>query len=98
MMPPLLNQPFPTEVGRIRTNDPPAHLLHDAIAHVNAAILELPPNADGALVGVATETGANAAIVMKTPFGFQVVGWIGKNWGESITYGAEVQKVWKWGA
>lgn len=87
---------IPPELGRVRTSEPPPHLISDAIAHVTAALAELPPDADAALVAVATDKGANAALVVRGPLGFNVVGWIGKTWGDEITYGAEVQKVWKW--
>lgn len=87
--------PFPHVLG-VAFEPPPAHLLPDIMASMARAIATLPPDADGAIVGIATDKGANAAIVARLPAGFEVQAWIGKSWGERVTYGAEVQKVFTW--
>lgn len=86
--------PFP--VPGVAFNPPPAHIFADVMANINHAIASLPPDADGAIIGIGTDTGANAVFVARLPAGFAVQAWIGKNWGERVTYGAEVQKVFKW--
>jgi hypothetical protein len=79
-------------------NPPPASLFKQAMDKINEHVATLPPDADGAIVGVATNKGVNAAIVLKAPGGFEVQGWIGKNWGDEVLdYGGGVKKVFRFG-
>ena len=74
--------------------DPPGPLLAQALEIVNRGIAELPANANGAIVTVATDAGVNGAVVAKVNDHFQVVGFIGKSWGNAITYGGAAKLVW----
>lgn len=51
----------------------------------------LPANAQGAIVGLATEAGWNAAVVHRVNWQIQVAGWVGKSWGSKLTSGAVVR-------
>lgn len=73
---------------------PPSHLLNDALRIVNESTAALPPDAHGAVVAVGTDAGINGAIVVKVSSQFEVVGWIGKEWGRAITYGGAATLVW----
>ncbi len=73
---------------------PPGHLLADALQIVNASTAMLPDSARGAIIGIATETGMNAAIVQRLPAGFTVVAWVGKKWGQTLEYGTALQMIW----
>ncbi len=76
-------------------NPPPPHMMADAIASVNAQMLQVPPGARGAIVAVGTYgpngPAINAAIAVHGPFGTQIEGWIGKSWGQGIN--AEVKGI-----
>jgi hypothetical protein len=83
----------PAPKGVVFTTPPEVLLpsIHASIAH---AIASLPPEAHGALVGVATEAGVNAAIVAKLDDDWEVMAWIGKSWRGPIAGGAQVMKTW----
>src|SRR5947207_1759997 len=75
-------------------NSPPPHLISDAIAHVTAQMAQVPKDAHGAVVAVATRgpdgmPSINAAVAIHGPMGVQVVTWIGKTWNGPIDYGIE---------
>jgi hypothetical protein len=73
---------------------PPVSLMKEATRVVERTFAQLPKDANGAVIGVATEKGWNAAIAHRVGDKVQVVGWVGKSWGESITAGGAVKVVW----
>lgn len=73
---------------------PPASLLAQATELLQQTTAQLPPGTNGAIVGLATEKGWNAAIVHRVDDHFVVAGWLGKHWGESLTGGAAVRATW----
>jgi hypothetical protein len=82
----------------VEFNPPPASIFQQAQAKIEQYVATLPPDADGAIVSVATNKGVNAAIVMKAPGGFEITGWIGKSWGDEVwDYGGGVKKVFRFG-
>lgn len=83
-----------TDLRGVAYNAPPPHLLDDALRIVNQGIAQLPAGADGAVVAVGTDAGVNGAIVAKVNQHFNVVGWVGKNWGSAITYGGAATFIW----
>jgi hypothetical protein len=74
-------------------NEPPSNLLASIERQIQMAATAIPAGARGALVGVATESGVNAALVIKAGHGWDTVTWIGKSWGAPIEGGAMVRKV-----
>ena len=81
----------------VEFNAPPPTILAAMLKQVDAQVAQLPPDADGALVAVATERGVNAAFVARMPHGFEVVSWVGRTWGsQAIDAGAGVKKVFRW--
>jgi hypothetical protein len=76
-------------------NHPPDELLPSIEANIARAIEALPAGASGALVGVVTEAGVNAAIVTRPGKDWTVSAWVGKTWGASTpSLGAHVMKSW----
>ena len=74
---------------------PPIDLLPSITDALTVALAQLPPDARGAVVGVATDTGVNAAIVSKLPSGWAVQAWVGKTWtSPTMNMGAQVMKTW----
>lgn len=63
------------------------------MASINSAFATLPRDAHGALVGIATDHGANAALVVRVGDTIKVETWIGKSWGSpKPSYGVAVMK------
>ena len=90
---------FPTVPGApvmkgVAMNAPPASILGELTKQVQAAVATLPPDGKGALVGVATTTGVNLAVVAKVKDHVNVTSWIGKSWGQPVSGGAAVQVHW----
>lgn len=75
-------------------NTPPEHLIHDLNASIGAALAELPPDAHGAVIAVATMEGTNAVVVGKLRNDWVTKVWIGKKWGGPIEGGAALMRVW----
>lgn len=75
----------------VAMNTPPASLLSAITKEVQAAAATLPPGSKGALVGVATMTGVNLALVSKVNEHITVTAFIGKTWSQPIKGGAAVQ-------
>jgi hypothetical protein len=75
-------------------NAPPSSLLADATKLIDQMAAGLPADAKGAVVGIATEAGWNAAVVHRAGERFQVVSWIGKQWDSPPTGGAAVRASW----
>ena len=82
----------------VEFNPPPPSILASVMRQIDAQVATLPPDADAALVGVATNKGVNAAFVARVPGGFEVQAWIGKTWGADVLdTGAAVKKVFRFG-
>ena len=96
---PAIPDIFPTVPGApvtkgVAMNAPPASILGELTKQVHDAVAMLPPDGKGALVGVATTTGVNLAVVAKVGGHTNIVGWAGKSWGQPISGGAAVQVQW----
>ncbi len=78
----------------VQTVPPPASLIEAMTKQVTDAVKTLPQGSRGALVGVATTKGVNLAVVSKIGKRTEVVGWVGKSWGEPISGGAAVRVQW----
>jgi hypothetical protein len=78
-------------------NDPPEVLLPSIMDALTDTLAQLPPDKQGALVGLVTETGVNAAVVSRLPQGWAVQAWIGKRWIDGdggLGVGASVMRTW----
>lgn len=79
----------------VQFNAPPPGPI---MAEVNRLALDaaeaLPPGAQGGVFGIVTEHGANAVIVHKVRDNFTVMGYIGKQWGKPLEYGAAAVVTW----
>ena len=75
-------------------NAPPNNLLPSISKSIADAIAQLPPGANGAVVGIATEKGANAAVVAKVRDGWEIQAWIGKKWVGPVEGGGSVRVTW----
>ena len=73
---------------------PPPHLIADAARVIDAMTKDLPPGTRGAVVGLATDRGVNAAVVHRVGNRFAVASWIGKEWGSTVTAGGAVRATW----
>lgn len=68
-----------------------ASSIHSAVAKT---LGDLPPDAKGAIVGVATAKGVNIAVAYKLEKGWDVAAWIGKSgWEAPIEGGVVIQKI-----
>ncbi len=66
----------------------------DAMHVVDSLTAQLPPGVNGAVVGVATGTGWNAAVVHRVGESFAVASWVAKSWGGGLTGGGAVRATW----
>jgi hypothetical protein len=80
----------------VQFNAPPEHIFADAMARIEAATTSL-KNGEGAIMGISTDVGWNAAVVGKTEHGIEVFAWVGKSWGDKIDYGVIVRKTFTLG-
>lgn len=84
--------PVPTGVA---FREPPVALQPSIRAAIADAVAAIPPGRNGALVGIATERGWNAAVVSKLGDDWEVQAWVGKDWqAPGVTYGTVVRKSW----
>ena len=83
--------------GGVVTVAQPDVMIANSIRKAVADVLgTLPPDAKGALVGVATDKGMNLAVAYKLDSGWSVGAYIGKaGWDRPIEGGVLVQKVFK---
>jgi hypothetical protein len=89
-----LTEPIHTMKG-VAFNQPPSLLLPSISQAMAEALRSVPNDKQGALVGIVTEHGVNAAIVTRFPEEWAVQAWIGKTWsGSDINIGASVMKTW----
>lgn len=80
----------PSSSGVAFTAPPTEHLPSIKVA-IDQALATLPPDKTVALVSVLNERGANAAVVGRVAGGWEVYGYIGKDWGADLRYGAAVR-------
>jgi hypothetical protein len=73
---------------------PPEALLPSIAAAVAKACEAIPAGRTGALVAIADTKGANLAVVQRIGTHVEIMGWIGKSWGEPIAGGASVHASW----
>lgn len=78
----------------VKFTEPPPDRLRPIAEAIQSAVNTLPPEAKGAIVGIANEQGANAALVVRAGERIQILSWIGKEWGGSTNYGAAVRAQW----
>lgn len=78
----------------VQFTTPPASILADALQMVNQGIAKLEPHERGAIVTIVTPSGVNGAIVTRAGDHLELVGWIGKSWGEAVTGGGAVKIRW----
>lgn len=79
----------------VQFNAPPDDIIPSITASIDKAMKSLRPGEDGAIVGLADgKGGANAALVLRVPHGFEVYAWIGKNWSadSDVEWGAAIRK------
>lgn len=75
---------------------PPDHMVPALTDSITRATAALEPDDKVVVVGIATETGMNGAVVAQGAKGWDVVAWIGKDWGAPRPYyGVGVLKRWK---
>ncbi len=87
----------PASPGVVWSVSPPSGLSASIDSAVRKAVSELPKGANGALIGVATERGANLVVVQRLGKRVQVAAWVGKSgWDSGARWeaGATVQSVW----
>jgi hypothetical protein len=75
-------------------NPPPISLMAEASQVLNEMTAQLPPGVNGAIVGIATQSGWNAAVVHRIGESFAVSSWIGKTWQGGLTGGGALRAVW----
>lgn len=75
-------------------NPPPTNLLADATRIVSEMVAQLPPDAKGGVIAVATPRGWNAAIVHRAGESFEIGAWVGKSWQGGLTGGGAVRASW----
>ena len=73
----------------------PATQIGDGIQLAVANVLAgLPPDAHGAIVGIATREGLNLAFAYRVGKGFEVGAWVGKSgWTQPLGAGVTLRKV-----
>jgi hypothetical protein len=82
------------DVPGVAFRPPPVEMQPALKAVVADAVAHLAPGQSGALVVLANEAGANAAIVQRLGRGWDVQAWVGKSWKGSAQYGAVVRASW----
>ena len=89
-----MNEPVPGVVS-LSAEQAPGVIAASIRASVAAALKDVPGDAKGALVGIATEKGVNLVFAMKYEHGWRSEAWIGKDWTGPIRGGVVVQKIWR---
>ena len=82
----------------VEFNAPPLAALPALTKSIEGALSVLEDDDIAVLVGVATETGVNAALVVKTggTWNLDLITWVGKEWGApKPSYGVAIRKRWK---
>jgi hypothetical protein len=77
----------------VQLHQPPSELRAAINAKAREAIGTLPPTANGAFVGIATEAGWNLAVLARVGDRIDVAGYVGKSWGAPLDVGAQVRIV-----
>jgi hypothetical protein len=89
-LPPLpIDAPQPSR--GVQFNAPPAAIFRDAMEQIDVALAGFEPG-QGAIIGISTDAGWNAAVAAKTKIGVEIYAWIGEKWGEKLNYGVVVRK------
>ncbi len=84
-----------TSTSGVQFNAPPAGPIAEAAMRITSdALAQLPPNANGGILAIATTKGVNAVIVHRLNDHFKVAGWVGKTWGQPIEAGASLVATW----
>lgn len=73
---------------------PPGPIASSLKSHVYAALAEIPDGKQGALVGVATESGVNLVVAHRVDDRWTVAAWVGKTWDKPVEAGAYVKASW----
>ena len=90
-----MSDPLPG-VATVPTRDVPTTIAASIRSSVAAVLGDLPADARGAIVGVATEKGMNLAVAYKLDSGWSVGAWVGKSgWKQPVAGGVVVQKVFR---
>lgn len=84
----------------VQLKPPPERLIPSINAAIDQAMANLHPDEKGTVVGLATESGVNAAFVARAGKGWEVIAYAAKAWGRKpVTlapeYGAGVRKSWR---
>lgn len=82
--------------GVVWSTQPPPGLSASIAKAVSDAAAQIPPGMSGGLIVVATERGANLAVVHRFGSTVEVTGWIGKSgWtSKGAEVGAQIKAVW----
>jgi hypothetical protein len=75
-------------------NPPPISIMAEASQVLNEMTAQLPPQANGAVIGIATQSGWNAAVMHRTDKTWTVGAWVGKHWNGGLTGGGAIRAVW----
>lgn len=79
----------------VQFNAPPDSIIPSITASIDKAMASLRPGEDGAIVGIADgKGGANGALVLRAPHGFEVYAWLGKSWAddEPVNWGVAIRQ------
>lgn len=94
-MPDIPGLPEPLAAAKgVQMHAPPAHLLPAVEGVIGKAVAQLKEGERGKVVWIAqrqgSENSVNVAVVNKFAEGFEVVAWIGKEWGTPTSAGLAV--------
>lgn len=82
----------------VEMNSPPAQYMQQTTALIMDAVATLKVDEKGALVWLASkkgeQVGVNLALVSRVNDSFQIVGWIGKEFGQPIAAGIAGRVSW----
>lgn len=82
------------DVPGVAFTPPPASLMAQASQILESSLAQLPPDAKGAIVGIATTAGWNAAVVHRIGNDFAIAAWLGKSWQGGLTGGTAIRATW----
>ena len=72
----------------------PGPIASSLKSRVHEALAEIPEGKQGALVGIATETGVNLVVAHRAGDRWMVAAWVGKEWSGPTSAGAFVKTTW----
>ena len=86
--------------GGVAMNAPPAAILSEVSDMVTTAMADVPPDAHGQLVGIATEIdgtiAVNLALAVRATTTVEILAWVGKSWGRPIKAGLVTGGAARW--